>query len=70
MFNTATVVGVSSTIFGAGFPPKMIPNFSWGGFDGEVFQFELALVAANNMMARRGLQLTKAEVAILMHLLG
>ncbi len=70
MFNTASVVGVSSTIFGAGFPPKFIPNFSWGGFDNEEFQFELALVAANNMMARRGLQLTKEEVAILTHLLG
>jgi UDP-N-acetylglucosamine diphosphorylase/glucosamine-1-phosphate N-acetyltransferase len=67
MFNTATVVGVSSTIFGAGFPPKFIPNFSWGGFDNELFQFELALVAANNMMSRRGLQLTEEEIAILTH---
>jgi len=70
MFNTAAVVGVSSTIFGAGFPPKFIPNFAWGGFDNEEFQFELALVAANNMMSRRGLQLTEEDVAILTHLLG
>jgi len=31
MFNTGTVVGVSSNIFGAGFPDKYIPSFSWGG---------------------------------------
>jgi UDP-N-acetylglucosamine diphosphorylase/glucosamine-1-phosphate N-acetyltransferase len=65
MFNTAAVVGVSSTIFGAGFPPKFIPNFSWGGFDNELFQFELALLAANNMMSRRGLQLSDEEKSIL-----
>ena len=65
MFNTAAVVGVSSTIFGAGFPPKFIPNFSWGGFDNELFQFELALLAANNMMSRRGLKLSEEEKAIL-----
>jgi UDP-N-acetylglucosamine diphosphorylase/glucosamine-1-phosphate N-acetyltransferase len=69
MFNTATIVGVSATVFGAGFPPKYIPNFSWGGFSNEKFQFELALVAANNMMSRRGLQLTNEEVDILTHLL-
>jgi len=70
MFNTATNVGVSTTVFGAGFPPKYIPNFAWGGFDTEKFQFELALVAANNMMSRRGLQLSKEEVNILTYLNG
>ncbi|MGD8305214.1 MAG: GlmU family protein [Ignavibacteria bacterium] len=34
MFNTGTVVGFSSNIFGAGFPPKYIPSFSWGGSEG------------------------------------
>lgn len=33
MFNTGTIVGVSCNIFGAGFPPRYIPSFSWGGSD-------------------------------------
>ena len=33
MFNTGTVVGVSSNVFGSGFPPKYVPSFSWGGSD-------------------------------------
>lgn len=31
MFNTGTVVGVSANVFGAGYPPNFIPDFSWGG---------------------------------------
>lgn len=29
-FNTGTTVGICSNIFGAGFPSKYIPDFSWG----------------------------------------
>jgi UDP-N-acetylglucosamine diphosphorylase/glucosamine-1-phosphate N-acetyltransferase len=66
MFNTATVVGVSCNIYGADFPPKFIPSFSWGGSAGFVpFKFEKALEYANNMMERRGLKLSEEEVEIL-----
>ena len=34
MFNTGTVVGFSSNIFGAGFPPPFLPSFTWGGSEG------------------------------------
>lgn len=69
MFNTATVVGVSSNIYGAGFPDKYVPSFSWGGADETVpFRFDKAVEYANNMMGRRGLQLTDAEIAILRHI--
>ena len=34
MFNTGTVVGVSTNIFGAGFPRNFVPSFSWGGASG------------------------------------
>lgn len=34
MFNTGTVIGVSSNIFGSGFPRNFIPSFSWGGAAG------------------------------------
>ena len=28
--NTGTVVGVCCNIFGEGFPPKLVTNFTWG----------------------------------------
>ncbi len=64
MFNTATVVGVSSNVFGAEFPPKFIDSFQWGS-EGEKYDFDRALISANNMMSRRGLALTDDEIAIL-----
>jgi UDP-N-acetylglucosamine diphosphorylase/glucosamine-1-phosphate N-acetyltransferase len=69
MFNTATVVGVSCNIYGADFPPKFIPSFSWGGSAGFVpFKFEKAIEYANNMMERRGLKLSEEEAEILSEL--
>jgi UDP-N-acetylglucosamine diphosphorylase/glucosamine-1-phosphate N-acetyltransferase len=69
MFNTATVIGVSCNIYGADFPPKFIPSFSWGGSAGFVpFKFEKAVEYANNMMDRRGLKLSEEEVEIMRNL--
>jgi UDP-N-acetylglucosamine diphosphorylase/glucosamine-1-phosphate N-acetyltransferase len=34
MFNTGTVVGVNTNIFGTGFMDTFIPSFSWGGPQG------------------------------------
>lgn len=68
MFNTATVVGVSCNVFGADFPDKYIPSFSWGGQNPVPFKFEKAVEYANNMMRRRGLELTKEEIGILKHI--
>ena len=66
MFNTATVVGVSCNIYGGDFPAKFIPSFSWGGSAGLVpFKFDKAVEYANNMMNRRGLELSEEEIAIL-----
>jgi len=67
MFNTATVIGVSSNVFGGDFPPKFIPSFAWG-VDGENYDFNRALESANNMMSRRGKVLSSAEIAILKYL--
>jgi UDP-N-acetylglucosamine diphosphorylase/glucosamine-1-phosphate N-acetyltransferase len=65
MFNTATVVGVSCNVFGADFPPKFIPSFSWGGSEGFVkFKLEKAIEYSNNMMNRRGLSLSSEEIEI------
>jgi UDP-N-acetylglucosamine diphosphorylase/glucosamine-1-phosphate N-acetyltransferase len=69
MFNTATVVGVSCNIYGADFPPKFIPSFSWGGSAGFVpFKLDKAIEYANNMMERRGLKLSEQEAEIFRHL--
>ncbi|MFT6924254.1 MAG: UDP-N-acetylglucosamine diphosphorylase/glucosamine-1-phosphate N-acetyltransferase [Crocinitomicaceae bacterium] len=67
MFNTATVVGVSSNVFGAEFPAKFIPSFTWGT-GGEKYNFDKALESANNMMDRRGTTLSKAEISILKYI--
>jgi UDP-N-acetylglucosamine diphosphorylase/glucosamine-1-phosphate N-acetyltransferase len=69
LFNTASVVGVSVTVFGADFPPKFIPSFSWGFSQPFVeFKFEKAIEAANNMMERRSLSLSEVDVKILNYL--
>lgn len=67
MFNTATVVGVSSNVYGAEFPPKYIPSFKWG-IHGSDYTFIKAIESANNMMSRRGLQLSQGEIDILQHI--
>jgi UDP-N-acetylglucosamine diphosphorylase/glucosamine-1-phosphate N-acetyltransferase len=66
MFNTGTVIGVSANIFGAGFPPKHIPSFSWGGLETLTeFQKEKAFEVAERMMDRRGLVFTPLDKNIL-----
>ena len=66
MFNTGTVVGVAANIFGAGFPPKFIPSFSWGGADGfETYRPEDAVDAAERMMSRRNIELSLEDEQIL-----
>lgn len=62
-FNTGTVIGVSSNIFGTGFPPKYVPSFSWGAA-GETFttyNAEKAIGVARKVMIRRRIALTDAE---------
>jgi UDP-N-acetylglucosamine diphosphorylase / glucose-1-phosphate thymidylyltransferase / UDP-N-acetylgalactosamine diphosphorylase / glucosamine-1-phosphate N-acetyltransferase / galactosamine-1-phosphate N-acetyltransferase len=66
MFNTGTVVGVSSNVFGAGFPPKYVPSFSWGGAEGMVtYDIDKGLEVAKRVMERRKMQLSQAEEKVL-----
>jgi hypothetical protein len=69
MFNTGTVVGVSSNVFGAGFPRNFVPSFAWGGADTayETYPFKKALETAEIMMARRHKVLDQTEIDILQH---
>lgn len=65
MFNTGTVVGMSSNIFGAGFPPKTIGSFQWGGEAGFMrYELEKALETARAVMKRRNIALTPAYEAL------
>jgi UDP-N-acetylglucosamine diphosphorylase / glucose-1-phosphate thymidylyltransferase / UDP-N-acetylgalactosamine diphosphorylase / glucosamine-1-phosphate N-acetyltransferase / galactosamine-1-phosphate N-acetyltransferase len=62
MFNTGTTVGVGCNIYGADFPPKYIPSFSWGGAGGLVeHDFDRFLLTAETVMERRGVSLRTAE---------
>jgi len=66
MFNTGTVVGVSSNVFGAGFPPKFVPSFSWGGADKLVeYDIEKAVQTAKAVMKRRKVEMTKEYEVLL-----
>jgi UDP-N-acetylglucosamine diphosphorylase/glucosamine-1-phosphate N-acetyltransferase len=66
MFNTGTVVGVSANVFGAGFPPKFIPSFSWGGAEGfSTYRPEDAVDAAERMMQRRKVDLSHEDELIM-----
>jgi len=69
MFNTGTVVGVCANVFGAGFPDKFIPSFSWGGADGVVvYKLDKAIEVAEQVMARRKMVLSDADRNILSHI--
>jgi len=71
MLNTATVVGVSANIFGAGFPAKYVPSFTWGGTQSsEKFKLDKAFEVAENMMQRRDLKLSQADKKIMSHIFG
>lgn len=66
MFNTGTVVGVSSNVFGSGFPRTFIPSFSWGGAAGFTeYDSDKAFATAQRVMARRGKNFDEAERTIL-----
>ena len=67
MFNTGTVVGVSTNVFGGGFQPKHIPSFSWGGAaDGFTpYRIEKALHVAREAFTRRHKAFDEIEEGIL-----
>ena len=69
MFNTGTVAGVASNIFGSGFPPKFIPDFSWGGAAGfETYTLKKALETAELVYTRKNHVFDEVEAEILTHI--
>lgn len=68
MFNTGTVIDVSSNVFGDGFPRTYIPSFAWGGAGGiTTYQVEKAFQTASKAMERRQRVFDEVEQSILEH---
>jgi UDP-N-acetylglucosamine diphosphorylase/glucosamine-1-phosphate N-acetyltransferase len=66
MFNTGTVIGVSTNIFGSGFPRNFVPSFSWGGASGfTTYITKKAFEVAKVVMSRRHVEFTEQEERIL-----
>ncbi len=61
LFNTGTVVGFASNVFAAAFPPKFLPNLSWGDGAGASYDALRAADTARQVMARRGCLFTEAH---------
>lgn len=67
MFNTGTVVGVNSNIYGAGFQRTFIPSFAWGSSNTGYITYEIqkAIDVAKKVYERRGLDFDQTEIDIL-----
>lgn len=66
LLNTGTVIGASCNIFGAGFPPKFVPSFSWAGADKvERYRIEQALRDIETWMQFKGQQMTETDRQVL-----
>jgi UDP-N-acetylglucosamine diphosphorylase/glucosamine-1-phosphate N-acetyltransferase len=66
MFNTGTVVGISTNIFGAGYQRNFIPSFVWGGPGGyKTYNIDRAVTVAKRVYERRSLVFNQLEEDIL-----
>jgi len=66
MFNTGTVVGVNSNIYGSGFHRNFIPSFSWGGNNGfKTYEIDKAIDVAKRVYERRNIEFTRTDENIL-----
>jgi len=66
MFNTGTVIGISSNVFGGGYQRNFVPSFMWGGTSGfRSFDIEKAINVARKMYARRDLEFNHVDENIL-----
>jgi UDP-N-acetylglucosamine diphosphorylase/glucosamine-1-phosphate N-acetyltransferase len=64
--NSGTVIGVCCNLFGADFPEKNVPAFTWIGSDGSFeYRLDKALDTIDTMMRRRNKELTPALEKVL-----
>ena len=61
MFNTGTVVGVSSNVFGGDYQPKFFPSFKWGNTLQTDYRYEKALEVARIVIERRNKDFNETE---------
>ena len=62
MFNTGTVIGFSSNVYGAGFPPRYIPSFGWGGSESmKEYKISKAIETAKAVFTRRDKSFEKED---------
>jgi UDP-N-acetylglucosamine diphosphorylase/glucosamine-1-phosphate N-acetyltransferase len=65
MFNTGTVVGFSSNVYGEGFPPKYIVSFGWGGSESmKEYKLVKAFETATAVFARREKTFSKEDESL------
>ena len=66
VLGTGAVVGACCNIFGADYPPRYVPSFTWGGMPGfEEHNCNKAIETAVRVMARRGQTLSSGAEAVL-----
>jgi len=69
MFNTGSVVGVYSNIFGTGFPRTFVPSFAWGGHGGfSTYKLDKVIETTKRTMSRKQVELKKVDRDILVYL--
>ncbi|MFF5382302.1 putative sugar nucleotidyl transferase [Pedobacter suwonensis] len=62
MFNTGSVVGVGANVFGGGFPPNNIPDFSWGGAAGfDIYKLHKMFETTEKVFARKNMAFNEVE---------
>lgn len=66
MFDSGSVVGVNSSVYGSKYSPKFIRSYSWGDIENlETYRLDKALEVAELVLARRNLKLTDIDKEIL-----
>jgi len=66
MFNTGTVIGVSTNLFGSGFFRNFVPSFSWGGASGFTeYKTNKVFEVAEIVMKRKDIIFDEKEQKIL-----
>ncbi len=69
MLNTGTNCGVCCNLFSHGYPPKLIPSFSWvNSQNTSVYLFDKAMETMERTMARRDVKLTDEYIRMMKHI--
>jgi hypothetical protein len=69
MLKGGTVIGPMSAVFGADFPPKYLPPFSWNdGAETDTYDIEKSLSTAEKVMKRRQVNFTDEQRDYTAHL--